>query len=144
MADATLTSVSTTRESRKPQVPDEEVVRERDKLLKVKQKENFNKQHGARAIPSFKTGQLVWLLNSETEAHVEEQVTPIARSYTVNTPQGQVRQNRRDLIELPPCTSPDESFPVMETSDSNSDTTLHRSTRESHLPSRLISDTNWK
>ena len=103
MADVTLTSVSTHRESRKPQVPDEEVVRERDKLLKDKQKENFDKQHGVRAIPSLKTGQLVWLPNSETEAHVEEQVATIERSYTVNTTQGQVRQNRRDLIELLPC-----------------------------------------
>ena len=135
-------TIPTPRESRKPQVPDEEVVRERDKLLKDKQKENFDKQHGARAIPSLKTGQLVWLPNSETEAHVEEQVAP--RSYTVNTPQGQVRRNRRDFIELPPSTaSPDESSPVMETSDSNSDTTLRRSTRENHLPSRLISNPNW-
>ena len=82
-------TIPTPRESRKPQVPDEEVVRERDKLLKDKQKENFDKQHGARAKPSLKTGQLVWLPNSETEAHVEKQVAP--RSYTVNTPQGQVR-----------------------------------------------------
>ena len=111
-------------------------------MLKDKQKENFDKQHGARAIPSLKTGQLIWLPNSETEAHVEEQVAPI--SYTVTTPQGQVRQNRRDLIELPPSTAlPDESSPVMETSDSNSGTTLRKSTRESHPPSRLISDPNW-
>ena len=135
-------TIPTPRASRKPQIPDEEVVRERDKLLKDKQKENFDKQHGARAKPCLKTGQLVWLPNSETEAHVEEQVAP--RSYTVNTPQGQVRRNRRDLIELPLSTaSPDESSPVMETSDSNSDTTLRRSTRESHPPSRLISDPNW-
>ena len=59
MADATFTSGSTPRESKKLQVPYEEVVRERHKLLKDKQKENFNKQHGARAIPSLKRGQLV-------------------------------------------------------------------------------------
>ena len=76
MADATFTSSSTPRVSRKLQVPDEEVVRERDKLLKDKQKENFDKQHGARAIPSLKRGQLVWLSDSETEVRVEEQVAP--------------------------------------------------------------------
>ena len=68
-------------------------------------------------------------------------------TYTVNTPQKQVRQNRRDLIELPLstiATSSDKSFPVKETSMSNSDITLHRSTRVNYPPSKLISDPNWK
>ena len=47
--------IPTTRESRKPEVPDVNIVRERDKQLrdkqlKEKQKQNFDNHHGARAM----------------------------------------------------------------------------------------------
>ena len=102
-------------------------------LLKDKQKENFDKQYGAKALPSLKTGQLVWLPNSRVQTHVEEQFVP--RSYSVNiTPQGQVRRNQRDLIEL------SQNSKVTETNGSS--LVIRRSTRESNPPQRLVSDPN--
>ena len=131
-------TIPTTRELREPKVPDTNIVRERDKQLKNKQKQNFDNHHGARTMSSLQSGQLVWLPNSNVEAHVEEQVAP--RSYSVNTPHGQVRRNRRDLIELPQSTPmSDETTTV----PSSSSVTPRRSTRQSRPPQRLISDTNW-
>ena len=96
---ALRTTVPTTREQRKPEVPSLNVVKERDMLLKTRQKNNFDKHHGTRELPPLKIGQLVWLPESNATAHVGEQVAP--RSYSVTTPQGEVRRNRRDLIQLP-------------------------------------------
>ena len=93
-------------------------------------------------MPSLQTGQLIWLSHSNVEAHVEEQVAP--RSYSVNTPQGQIRRNRRDLIELLQSTPSSNRSPTeAETNPSNNNVTTRRSTRESHPPQRLISDPNW-
>ena len=93
-------------------------------------------------MSSLQSGQLVWLPNSNIEAHVEEQVAP--RFYSVNTPQGPVRRNRRDLIELPQSTPvSDETTTVTETNPPSSSATPRKSTRQSRPPQRLISDPNW-
>ena len=143
MSRKLCSTIPTTRELRKPEVPDENTVRERDKQLKEKQKQNFDNHYGARAMPSLQTGQLIWLPHSNTEAHVEEQVAP--RSYSVNTPQGQIRRNRRDIIKLPQSTPSSNQSPTefeAETNPSNNNVTTRRSTKESHPPQRLISDPN--
>ena len=86
-------------------------------------KQNFADHHGAAEMSSRKRGQLVWLPSSRVEAR---------RSYSVNTLQGQVRQNRRDILDLPQNTSTSSLSPVKETSTSR--VVPHRSTRESHPP----------
>jgi len=50
---------------------------------------------------------MVWLPNSRVEAHVDARVAP--RSYNVNTPQGQIRRNQRDLVVLPQTVTPNET-----------------------------------
>jgi len=73
------TTVPTTRRQRQPEVPKLEEVKERDALLKTRQKRNFDSLHGTRELPSLDPGQLVWLPESGVTANVEEQVAP--RSY---------------------------------------------------------------
>ena len=92
-------NVPMTRQQRKPGIPDSNEVRERDEQMKHNQKKNFDNHHGAREMEPLSTGQLVWLPDSRVEARVEGEVAP--RSYTVSTPQGHTRRNRRDLIPLP-------------------------------------------
>ena len=77
---------------------------------------------------------MVWLPSSRVEAKVDRQVAP--RSYTVNTPHGQIRRNQRDLIELP------VAQPSVDTNTS-SENQLRKSTRVSNPPNRLISDPGW-
>ena len=125
---------------RQPKVPDKNLAGEKDEQLKDKMKQNFDDYHSAREMSSLKRGQLVWLPSSRVETRVEEQVAP--RSYSVNTPQGQVRRNRRDIIDLPQNTSTSSLPPVTETSTSRE--VPRRSIRESHPPQRLITDPNWK
>ena len=67
-------ALHTTREQRKPEVPSLNVVKERDALLKTRQKNNFDKHHGTRELPPLNTGQLVWLPESNVTANVGEQV----------------------------------------------------------------------
>ena len=74
MNRALRTTVPTTREQRKPEVPSLNVVKERDALLKTRQKNNFDKHHGTRELPPLNTGQLVWLPESNVTANVGEQV----------------------------------------------------------------------
>ena len=136
MNRALRTTVPTTREQRKPEVLSLNVVKERDALLKTRQKNNFNKHHGTRELPPLNTGQLVWLPESNVTANVGEQVSP--RSYSVTTPQGEVRRNRRDLIQLPETTTTSNSLEI-----TTPKLPIHRSMRETNPPKRLISDPNW-
>ena len=48
-------TIPTTIELRKPEVPDVNIVRERDKQLKEKQKENFDNHHGAGSLHGMVT-----------------------------------------------------------------------------------------
>ena len=50
---------------------------------------------------------MVWLPNSRVEAHVDAQVA--LRSHTVNTPQGKIRRNQRDLVVLQQIVTPNET-----------------------------------
>jgi len=57
MNRALYATVPTTRQQRKPEVPRLNVVKERDVLLKTRQKSNFDKHHGTRESSPLKTGQ---------------------------------------------------------------------------------------
>ena len=93
------TVVPITREQRRPQVPDIDTLKEREKQLKDRQKRNFDKRHGVRDLPQLIPGDLVWMPDREEEAVVEEEVAP--RSYDVSTSGGTLRRNRRNLVQLP-------------------------------------------
>ena len=110
-------------------------MKERDALLKTRQKNNFDKHYGTRELPTLKTGQLVWLPESNV-TNAGEQVAP--RSYSVTNPQGEVRRNSRDLIQLPETTTTSNPLEI-----TTPKLPIHRSMREKNLPKRLISDPNW-
>ena len=89
------------------------------------------------------TGQLFWVPDARVEAQVEELVAP--RSYTINTPGGQTRRNRRNLIPLPtePATPTDELLETRSSIKRSSDVvdeSLRKSSQLPHPPNRLISD----
>jgi len=127
------TTVRTTRHQRQPEVPRLEEVKERDAFLKTRQKHNFDNLHGTRELLSLDSVQLVWLPESGVTANVEEQVAP--RSYLVNTLQGQVRRNSRDLIRIP------NSLNTLIAT--NPSPLVSKSTRVTNPPKRLISDPDW-
>lgn len=137
MNRALRTTVPMTRSLRQPEVPNLEEVKERDALLKNRQKRNFDKHHGTRELPLLNSGQLVWLPESGVTANVGEQVAP--RSYLVNTPQGQIRRNRRNLILIP--NTPNTT--VATNPSPSCSPSVRKSTRMSCPPKRLISDPNW-
>ena len=87
------TIVPRTQRQKQPKVSKLEEAKEREGLLKTRH------HHGTRELPLLNSGQLVWLPESSVTVNVGEQVDP--RPYLVNTPQGQVRRNRRDLIQIP-------------------------------------------
>ena len=95
------TKVPTTRERRKPEIPDETRVRNRDQHMKNKQKKNHDKHHGARELPHVEEGDRVWIPTRNEEATViETDVAP--RSHVIRTNQGsEIRRNRKDIIQLP-------------------------------------------
>ena len=132
--------VPITREQRKPKVPDQQSLRAREEI-KRNQKKNFDMRHRVRDLPDLEEGTVVWIPDRQTEAVVKEEVAP--RSYTVSSPDGTVRRNRRDLVQMP------ESNPSSETDTQNavpqtqgtvknvSEPMLRRSTRVSHPIDRL-------
>lgn len=83
-----------------PSWPYLERFREKDASLKARQKENFDKRHSAKVLPHIPPGERVWLPDQKVEGTVVANAgTP--RSYTVKTPSGHLRRNRRHLNLLP-------------------------------------------
>ena len=83
----------------KPSVPDHKKVKAKDSMIKVRQERNFNQHHGARELSPLREGATVWLPDLRTQGIVNDRVQ--TRSYSVSTPKGQVRRNRKHLNHLP-------------------------------------------
>ena len=156
------TTVPTTREQRKPKIPNLKAIRDRDHKQKERQKKDFDSRHRAREWLPLLPGDQVWLPGREIEAEVLEEVSP--QSYTVSSGEGTYRRNRRDLVRLrtsgtPEINEPSESIvqPTSdesnesldesnESSDEMNEASAHqpaprRSNRTSHPPERL--DPSW-
>ena len=162
------TSVPTTKAQRKPQIPDLNSVRNRDKRNKGRQKRDFDSHHGVRQLPPLQPGDHVWIPERESEAEVQGEVAP--QSYQVVAGDGTFRRNRRDLIRLPSTeadeaadfTSPDPdttepegtesdeqsnensnnpSTRPTQPTESNAQPVVRRSGRNSQPPERL--DPSW-
>ena len=65
-------------------------------MLKRRQKENFDRHHGARTLPTLSPGDKVWVPDQEAEGRVIEEVMP--QSFEVSIENGTYRRNRRHLI----------------------------------------------
>ena len=72
--------------------------RVRDERQKVNSMLQFNTK--AIPLPVLPAGQQVWIKDREQEGVIERQLTP--RSYSVKTPTGSYRRNRRVLNKIPP------------------------------------------
>ena len=91
-----------------PNWPYLEQFREKDSAVKSKHKKNFDRRHSAKSLPDLFPGDPVWLPSKKVEGTVIDKAgTP--RSYTVATPNGQLRRNRRHLNLLPETPSEMES-----------------------------------
>ena len=109
-----------------PSWPYLEQFREKDASLKTRQKKDFDRRHSAKTLPDLPPGERVWLPDQKAEGTVVERAgTP--RSYIVETPNGQLRRNRRQLNLLPgtpeadykaDSTAASPSSPIVEKTDS--------------------------
>ena len=93
------TTVPTTRAHRTPTVVHVEELRKKERDLQERQKQDFDRHHGARKLPALKEGDQGWLPDRATEGTVGEEVSP--RSYEVTRADGVYRRNRRDILQLP-------------------------------------------
>ena len=80
---------------------EEEEVRKRDAIWKERQKTSFDRRHGAKPLSDLQPDEPVLIkLDNQKDwqlpAKVIENCAP--RSYTVQTPTGQLRRNRRHLL----------------------------------------------
>ena len=82
-----------------------------NETVKQKQKANFDICHGVRTLPDIPNDTAVWV-SSDNNRQVSGHVTSPAdapRSYLVETPSGQLRQNRSHLIVQPEYCDTDSS-----------------------------------
>ena len=149
------------RELRKPQIPDEKIVRERDENSKKRQKCNFDAHHGVRPLQTMNPGVKVWITDRDSEAIVVNRSD--SRSYQVESEEGTYRRNRRHLIMLPEDQPEQDEQESIDQSSENTQSkgshsqsghsstqpstgsnshTRTRSGRSSIPPSRL--EPNWK
>ena len=84
-------------DQRKPKTPDYSVVALKDKRLKTRQKMNHDTHRGARELPVLSPGMYVWVTDREESGEIVEETA--TRSYTVQTPRGEFRKNRRHLSQ---------------------------------------------
>ena len=75
---------------------------ERDRQYKEKQKEDFDRCHRARTLPSLPNDSDVWV-NTQRNQVSGQVVSPAAtpRSYIIDVPTGRVRRNRTHIIPQP-------------------------------------------
>ena len=76
--------------------------RDKNRTYKQKQKRNFDRHHGARALSSIPDNTDVWITSGDQPV-AGRVVSPAnaPRSYIVETPSGRVRRNRLHLNPMP-------------------------------------------
>ena len=102
------TRIPTSPSNLNPCWPYLEQFRENDASLKDRQKRDFDRRHSAKTLPELNPGERVWLPDKKVEGTVVDKAGP-PRSYTVETPKGQLRRNRRHLNHLPETPNTDTS-----------------------------------
>ena len=113
----------------KVHVPDIKVVQQEDNKAKTKQKKNFNSHHGVYELPELYPGDTVWIKDRQAEGKVIEEIAQ--RSYVVHTPEGELRRNRRHLIQLPKV-SDDKNGEIVISDDKSTGTEEKEKYAENH------------
>ena len=138
------TTLPISKEQLQPSLPNAANLRRKERKMRNRMKRNFDKRHGARNLKPLSPGDTVWIPEREAGGTVEKESS--TRSYTVQTEDGTLRRNRRDLILVPntaeaqPSTNTESSLadqPQVE-SPSATDGTKTRSGRVSKPPDRLM------
>jgi transposase InsO family protein len=84
-----------------PEMPDHSAIKEADKAAKAEYKRLYDRRHGVRSLPPLSPGQTVRVKNDAQKAWDKTGTVVIAdpekRTYVVNTPQGEIRRNRKHL-----------------------------------------------
>ena len=142
-------NLPTTQQQLKPHTPNQKKVRFKDLKIKESQKRYYDRRHRVKDMPPLRTGDGVWI--PDQDIHGTVQAEHSTRSYTVRTPSGIIRRNRRDLNLYPVQNtstlqheeSEDTSVipPIqMDHEDQSEGTvipsTLRRSSRTTHPPDR--------
>jgi len=82
-----------------PKIPDYSKIKKSETTRRENQKENFDSRHKAHNLPPLKKGDMVRMPDHKCTGKVVSEVAP--RSYTVQTSQGTLRRNRRQLVVSP-------------------------------------------
>ena len=81
--------------------------RQNNQAFKDRQKRDYDRQHGVKTLPPISEDSSVWITSGDQPVAgrvVLPADTP--RSYIVETPSGQVRQNRQHLNQMPESQDP--------------------------------------
>ena len=92
-------NLPTTQQQLKPHTPNQKKVRFKDLKIKESQKRYYDRRHRVKDMPPLRTGDGVWI--PDQDIHGTVQAEHSTRSYTVCTPSGIIRRNRRDLNLYP-------------------------------------------
>ena len=92
-------NLPTTQQQLKPHTPNQKKVRFKDLNIEESQKRYYDRRHRVKDMPPLRTGVGVWI--PDQDIHGTVQAEHSTRSYTVCTPSGIIRQNRRDLNLYP-------------------------------------------
>ena len=141
------TTLPMSKEQLQPSLPNAANIRKKERRMRNRMKRNFDKRHGARNLKPLSPGDTVWIPEREAGGTVEKESS--SRSYTVQTEDGTLRRNRRDIILMPntaeaqPNTNTESSLADQRDqrqveSPSLTDGTKTRSGRVSKPPDRLM------
>lgn len=95
------TTVPTTPQAMKPQLPDAIRLQSKDEKIKKRQKRNFDQRHQATDLKPLQKVERVWIPDRKSEGTVTVIGNCAPRSYIVETDhQGTYRRNRKMLLPL--------------------------------------------
>ena len=90
-----------------PSIPPKFVVKEKEVMIREQQQKHFNKHHRASPLKLLRSDDMVYITDNERVGTIIEGSS--TQSYTVQTPEGIYRRNRRHLIPLPTTESNSEA-----------------------------------
>lgn len=125
-----------------PKVPRLSVVFNRDRQQKEKQKNNFDRRHGARPLKTLQPDDPIWIVDRQEAGHVVRREGD--RSYHLQSQDGvSYQRNRRHILPMPEPDANQESDDTVDTEMRTEDgqepllqTTTRRSERVSRPPVR--------
>ena len=136
-------NVPSSREAKKPDVPDRKLVVEREEKQRLKQKVKFDQCHRAQYLSPALQRDLLWIPDRREQGTVLDEITP--RSYKVEIPSCMFRRNRTDIIcllteDISPGRPKSHDF---ETNEATSNDRFLSGESRGGLPSPLTRSLQW-